>query len=320
MKKSIKVLSSEKNRILSTTDYSVFNYDKYKIRQNTIKCLIEDIKKKNLNKDMPVMVDEEYNILERRHLFIALKTLRLPVYFKVCEVAEKLDFLIAKKYNKKASPFDFCIFHNDKANYREILNFVNDTPFTFMDTFSDILKIRVNMRSESYKSFQEGTYELGSYEIEKMNTIKKWLSFLKPKGYYFDDVKTIYELSNTSFAVFDKILSKSKQIINHFYRDKPESDIRLLCSGLVEALIELNLHKKAFKDYRIFSFVVDFFREKDKYKEVFKLLDGYDYEGYKKIVDEQGTSMCGSDYGRSVYFSVDTYSQLKTEYDFLNEG
>ncbi len=310
------VLHSQRDRILNTKDYSLFNYSKYKLQGNKVTLLMEDIQKKNLNRDMPVMIDSEYNILDGRHVFIALENLKLPVHYKVCEVAEQLDFLIARKYDKKATPFDFCVHHLNKINYRKVMTFVNETPFTFISTFKYILKITDNMRNPGYKLFQEGKFELNSHSISQMADIKKWLAHLEPLGYSFNDVGVLDSLQSITVTIFDKILNDSKVYLDFYYREDTGEKLLVLEEELIDGLIAVNMHDDAASYGIIYEFIIEPLRQNDEYDKIFKLLEDYSSD-YNKNIDipyHRGMLQSTKDLRNSALY----YEKLKREHEFLS--
>lgn len=209
----MKVKVSEKSRILVTKDYSMFSYSDFRLRQNTVRSLVEDISEKNLNKDMPVIVDEEYNIIDRRHVFVALKQLGLPVHYKVAEVAERLDFLKAKKYDKKATLFDFMVYHKEKFSYRKLLEFRKLSGLSYSEIFVGMLGIKT-MRSTEGKDFQNGVFALDEYHIKMMDEIIQGKELLSEFGLSCEDHEGyIFE---QPIDVVRGILSKYKDVIDAY--------------------------------------------------------------------------------------------------------
>lgn len=274
----MKVLKSEKNRILHTKDYSLFTYSDYKLRVNTISQLKEDIKKKNLNKDMPVMVDENYNILDRRHVFIALKELGLPVYFKVCEVAERLDFMIAKKYNKKATPFDFAVFHSENINYRKLLQFVKDTPFSFMEVFHVVCGLNDRSRSEKWIDFQEGNFNIDEHE-EEIKELIRLVKICSEYNIHSSDSSEYLHLSYRPDDIIRKLFDTHKDIINTWISVFSSTE------GIIHDVCQLYFDDKIFNNQSLNTGIIRVLRHQGKYDLIFNKLEGLDIDAIRFACD-----------------------------------
>lgn len=317
----MKVLTSEKNRVLNTKEYSLFTYPEYKLSQSKVSQLIEDIKIKNLNKDLPIMVDDEYNILDRRHVFVALRQLKLPIYYKVCEVAEAVDFLIAKKYNKKATPFDFCNFYKEKYSYRAVLSFAKNVPFPFMDVFKYIVGIRPNGRSRDWKAFERGEFEITKDLLMQFEFYKKLLEICESKGLYtniHDDFQYFIPLSIDSqieseraIDCLEKLLDKYEHIVD-WHKDKNNGII----SGLdfFYQLYQMHFNQTLICRDTLADSIINPLMSLKKYDLILSLIDKSEIEELRRVWGKYGVAHINKHYLNIVL----KYDQLEKEIKLLN--
>lgn len=99
------VKPSEKSRILSTRDYSLFEFpDETKLSEKHLEIVKASLQEKNLLADFPILIDDKYNILDGKYKFIAAYQLKLPINYKLAEVTTKMDAIRIKEILKR-TPF-----------------------------------------------------------------------------------------------------------------------------------------------------------------------------------------------------------------------
>lgn len=309
----MKVLQSEKNRILKSTSYDLFNYSNYKIQVSRVNMLMVDIERKNLNKDIPIIIDDEYNILKGRHVFLALKNLGYPIYYKVAEVGERLDFMMAKKYNKSCSPFDFAVFHKDKFSYRYLLDFNKETKISFKNIYSQIFFLSKNIRSNDYRIFQEGNWVLST---EDKSQLDKKLDIIK----YFESLG--FSSTDTYSYVLDEPINLIKNIFNKMYKyvkyqiEYVSSDISG-CNIIVE-IYDYFYDKKLYYNENsrmgtnLKTDLIKCLRAAGEFKELKQGIEGVNIESYRIASDKV---LANIDYG----FRTELDYEKIFNYRLLNE-
>lgn len=157
----MKAIASEINRVLSTQDYSIFKVDdRFRFSESKLKIIIGEMAFKNLSKDLPIIVDENYNVLDGKYRLEAAKKLALPVHYKVAEVSNMLDLMKAKNVSFKPTNYDFIIYHQDKIAYRKLLDWAKALPYSYEDIGHHFGSgICEKASSSSYKSFINGEFE-----------------------------------------------------------------------------------------------------------------------------------------------------------------
>lgn len=116
-----KVKESEKSRILITKDYSIFNLRGTKISKKHLNTVKESIIHKNLNKDYPILVDCDYNVIDGKYRFLALYELKESVHYKVAEITEYEDVIRNKGINKNATYEEIADCYSDLEQYNMII-------------------------------------------------------------------------------------------------------------------------------------------------------------------------------------------------------
>lgn len=115
------VKQSEKSRILQTKDYSIFNFPDFKVSKKHLNVISESIDEKNLSVDYPILVDDEYNIIEGRYRFLALYNKQLPIHYKVTEVTTLQDAVRIKYIHKNLPIDDVVKVYADLKPYHDII-------------------------------------------------------------------------------------------------------------------------------------------------------------------------------------------------------
>lgn len=160
----MKVKDSEKSRVLSTTDYKLFTYEKERIFRKKIDMIKMSMMEKNISKDVPILVDEQYKVLSGKHRLIANMELKQPIYYKVAEVANYIDLLKASTLDRKPRLYDFMLAHKEKLFYRKAIEHTKMLPYSCEEIFTKLYQVSINWASNDWKKIVNG----------KMEFDKKW--------------------------------------------------------------------------------------------------------------------------------------------------
>lgn len=123
-----KVKPSEKSRILETKDYSLFNLPDHKVSKRHLGIIKESITQKNLSKDYPILVDDDYNIIEGKYRFLALYESGLPINYKVAEVTDIRDAIRIKWIHKNMPLEDVIKVYSSIKSYNDLLLLKDEFP------------------------------------------------------------------------------------------------------------------------------------------------------------------------------------------------
>jgi hypothetical protein len=117
-----KVKESEKSRILSTKDYSIFEFPDFKIAKKHLQTIKESIQAKNLSKDYPILVEAlSYKVIEGKYRFLACYDLQLPIHYKISEVTTQKDAIRIKYIHKNIPIEEVVRVYSDLRPYNDIL-------------------------------------------------------------------------------------------------------------------------------------------------------------------------------------------------------
>lgn len=205
----------EKDRVLKTNDYSLFKIDySYKFSKIKLESLEIEMSIKNLCQDLPILIDENFNILDGKYKFTACKNLKLPVYYKVAVISNKIDLLKAKELIFKPTIHDYLMAHSDKLFYRKVVDWKTVLKFSYSDILSSIvgLDYKNHTKCKLSKDFKDGLYE---YEPQYDFIFKKLFDFntrfnetYTGLKYYLSDSKDILDINDYNLdKTFNEILN-----------------------------------------------------------------------------------------------------------------
>jgi len=142
-----------------TNDYSKFSLrpdNRSAINQSHVKRLIESIQAKNLLEMRPIIVNENMEIIDGQHRFLAAQSLGVEVYYRVEKKLNPLD-IITLNVAKSWGIHDYMNFFT-KNHYPEYLKLQQ-----FMKQNNLQLRVAFRMTSNSsdraYKAFKSGDYK-----------------------------------------------------------------------------------------------------------------------------------------------------------------
>ena len=163
------------------------NYDEFKfIKENRktvarhVERLVESIKKKNLTKDFPIIVNDEMEILDGQNRFEALKILGYPVPYRKAMDMNKKDISLINTMHKGWSTEDYlhqyCVFgYPDYLKLKDFIDWCGNV------TLSQAMKIIKNKK----RYVADGGFGDSGEGIEmfKLGQFKYPIDDSKAKGY-----------------------------------------------------------------------------------------------------------------------------------------
>lgn len=204
----MKPLVTERNRVLSTKDYGLFKYKIHRLNERKLAILIDEMSIKNISKDTAIIVDSEYNILDGRYRFEANKKLNAPIYYKVAEVANKLDLMKASSLSTKPTNYEYVLMHQDKLAYRKVLEWANILPYSFEDIIRILNQHYLVHQNRHYSNiFRNGEMEYDKEDDFKLNKIKEFIAAFSAKypALHLDIMQVEACLDLASYKVEDAI-------------------------------------------------------------------------------------------------------------------
>lgn len=151
-----------------TTEYEKFKFradNRAQINQSHVQLLIRSIKTKNLLNLRPILVNQEYEIIDGQHRLLAAKSLGVPIYFDVEENLKSSD-IISLNLSKSWLIGDFLNYYC-RNNYDEYLKLKE-----FMIVNNLQLKVALNLcmgaSKDAYLKYKTGEFEFKSKGLEEI--------------------------------------------------------------------------------------------------------------------------------------------------------
>ncbi len=217
------VKQSEKSRILSTRDFSMFEFPDVKISKKHLEWVKESIIEKNLLPDYPILVDDGYNILDGKYKFLACYELKIPVHYKVSEVTTLIDAIRIKEICKK-TPLNQIIEiykHIDgyqnliylkqtfpELTYKDIIKLIDTSCLLAKASYSYHVEPRINRRVIASGKLPEYSIDVVEKRIVTSRYIVEEFGLSKDEAIHF----LVYNNYSIDFPSVAKNLRRAKEI------------------------------------------------------------------------------------------------------------
>ena len=162
--------------INKSTDYSQFKLSELNRTPITshVKTIKDALKENNFLHLHPIIVDQQMNIIDGQHRFLAAKSLRLPIFYIIGNVNEQ-HYIQANRLQRRNCSEDILRFYRQKGNktYEWIEDNMNRTNLA-MKAFCRLIGIHLDTRGN--EDFCYGKLHLDEEEIQKKSEyIDKYL-------------------------------------------------------------------------------------------------------------------------------------------------
>lgn len=155
------------HKIHSTTDYGKFSYIKGNrgIKKNHLSRLRRSISEKNLLEYNPIIVNENFQIIDGQHRFESAKSSNEPIYYVV---GNGLGFDDVVRLNTNVKDWGINDYLNSYCDlgYEEYIKtrkFANKFGLSVSNSIA-ILSIKGWITKAGYKDFKEGNFEITNME------------------------------------------------------------------------------------------------------------------------------------------------------------
>lgn len=199
--------------INKTTDYSIFK--KLETNRNVVKtnALVKSIKELDLTKYSPIIVSENFRIIDGQHRFDACKQLGLPIYFIIMHVKDvDRAMIVLNKCQSQWRNEEFFQYNVKKVGgfYKELKDYIDK--YKIQLSFAVLLFPAkpfetTKVRDENF-SFEKCEYcdELADYYLSpEFRRLPFWKSkpFVRAIRYFFDeaDKKQLEKLRRKSLLI-----------------------------------------------------------------------------------------------------------------------
>jgi hypothetical protein len=178
-----KLSDTEGAQIYQTKNYDKFNFlkENREINSNHINRLCDSISKNNKLHLKPIIVNENYEVIDGQHRLTAAKKLDVPIYYQI-DKSHNLKDIINLNVNQERWRFeDYLNFWvmEGKTDYIKLYEFWKETEFTL-----SIALRWMGVGGHALTYFREGKYKFSvSHEIlDALFHTKNLLKFLNEKG------------------------------------------------------------------------------------------------------------------------------------------
>lgn len=206
-------------KIDQTIEYEVFkkHESNREVNEALVQQLLESVSKKNLLGLRPVLVDENFFVIDGQHRLEVAKRLGIPVHYQI--------------YDKKCSAHDMVLLNNNQKSWtiNDYLNFyVNEgyEQYMLLKEYVDKDKLKLNIAlrllngsrsSDFFRKFREGLYTFPQGEeylevMQKRELIKETIDFIKrktsgPKMYldrvtFYGALVDFFNIKSFSYQIF----------------------------------------------------------------------------------------------------------------------
>ena len=170
-------------QIMSTNDYSKFNFKEgnRKINNRNYFKLLESMKQEQLM--IPILVNEQFEIIDGQHRFQAAKELNLPIFYFIVDGYGSEEMKRANLVSSNWTKDDFLnmfLADGDKR-YEAINSIIENYEVPISLVLKAISAMQNNNQKLISKQFEEGTIELKHLDavIEFFDALEDF-SFFKP--------------------------------------------------------------------------------------------------------------------------------------------
>ncbi len=173
--------------VQETKDYEVFqNLDwNRKLHEGNLKKLQKSIEENNMLKSRPILIDENFRVIDGKHRLEVAKRLGIPVWYQVHENGSPQDIIRLNNAVKSWSIPDYLNFYcrNGFHHYIELEKFAKSNN---LDVNIALNLLNSERSPGFYKAFKEGEYEFPEGEkylsaMQKKSLIEETIEFIKKK-------------------------------------------------------------------------------------------------------------------------------------------
>jgi hypothetical protein len=229
-----------------TKEYDKFIFrddNRLKIDQAHVKRLVESIQSRNLLDLRPIIVNQDYEILDGQHRVLAAKKLGVDIYYVIEEKLHHKDIIlmnVAKSWTL-ADSFNYHV----KNHYPEYVKLKE-----FMDKENISLSIAIHMtmgrKKDQFFNFKNGKYKFNVDSIGKTDIIWDTINYIKSIN-----GKSLYCLTARFWKALNALFSHDDFDQDQWMRNLKKFinrvNVRATCPDYLELFLEIYNHRLAVK-------------------------------------------------------------------------
>lgn len=176
------------DEIFKSTDYLKFQKieGNRKLADNHVKSLVESVKSKNLLHLKPIIVDENFFVLDGQHRLEAARICEVPIYYIVCSSEKFKEITKLNQNQKNWKLIDFLTFYavNFKNPcYQDLLKFMEERSLSVENAFIYIgYNIKTKVNREAFCNGEFVLEETLDKAISRMSDWETFFDFMKEKN------------------------------------------------------------------------------------------------------------------------------------------
>lgn len=170
--------------IFTTTDYDIFNFltGNRTINANNVKKLKESISENGYKKSQPIIVNQDFEIIDGQHRFVACEELKLPIYFTI-EREDEDSIKLTQDLNKNQKNWgliDYIKSYVDRG-YQDYINFLRFVEDRNLSVTTAIVLAWGTRNANIRNKIMQGKIEFTIYEENRVDEIINRLKEIKEK-------------------------------------------------------------------------------------------------------------------------------------------
>lgn len=212
------------SNVYKTKDYQKFSRLKYnrEINENHVSNIIEKIKENNLLHKNPIIVDDNFHIIDGQHRWIAAQFLNLYIYYSFAEGMTIRDIMDGQvhpmewtldqiiKYYSAIGKNEYIIFKDYMEKYSEEIS--TSLAMELMSKNGNRVKLRNNFR---HGTFDVENYQLAVSVAEKLKDIPKLISFRRHTPFIKTFIKLCQDPLYNHRRMIEKMEKHPEKIIKY---------------------------------------------------------------------------------------------------------
>jgi hypothetical protein len=149
--------------IEKTTDYSMFK--KHESNRALVRDNLDKIEKsiliKNLLEYRPILIDDEYYVIDGQHRLEVAKKLKLPIFYQIQKKSTVTDMFLLNANQRRWNPEDYLNFYcaEGKQDYIKFRDFISRHQIKLRQGLKLLSKFALKSTSRLGEVFNSGTWK-----------------------------------------------------------------------------------------------------------------------------------------------------------------
>lgn len=174
-------------QIQETKDYEVFKnfVCNRKLHEGNLKKLQKSISEDNLLKSRPILIDEDFKVIDGKHRLEVARRMGIPIWYQIHECSKPEDIIKLNNAVKSWGISDYLNFYskNNHINYLELDKFIEKNK---IDVNIALHLLNPQRDTGFYKNFKEGNYQFPDNSeylevITRKNMVDETIEYIKKK-------------------------------------------------------------------------------------------------------------------------------------------